>query len=116
MATRPSVSPQQQPRFWRTLCRYWNVDDQQQQQTWQAIATAQGSVPKAWYDAVWEFEAQPRQPTPEDVEAFLLTSTPPAKVIAVLEALADEGKLTRQEVSALEEHVFQMILPSGEWR
>jgi hypothetical protein len=74
-------------------------------------------VAQRWGRDVCDFDLEP----PHGREKFALVVpffrqvSPPARVVAVLEALVEEQLLTRQEATEIEEQVFQCIDAQGEW-
>ena len=74
-------------------------------------------VPRTWKLDVVFFSQHHRSRTAEldGVLPFLRQTSPPGRVVQVLEALVQERLLARQEASAIEEKVLACVNSRGEW-
>jgi hypothetical protein len=103
--------------MFRTFCDYFRLDADQAS-TWRtALSAAQSPVAQRWGRDVVAFDLDP----PHGQEKFALVVpffrqvSPPARVVAVLESLVEEQRLSRREATQIEERVFQCIDAQGEW-
>ena len=103
--------------MYRTICEYASLSPDLARTWWQALSKAQWSEARSWLADVRYFDQQPRSRTArlDGVLPFLRLTSPPARVLAVLEALVQEGQLPRHEASAIEECLFSCIDRGGEW-
>ena len=103
--------------MYRTLCEFFRLSDLQASGLRHALSDATWSEARAWAEAVQAFDLAPPH-GPEKLElvvSFLQDVSPPARVVAVLEALHQEQLLTRREATQLEEHVFDCVDRQGRW-
>ena len=113
---REEVQQMTTPMF-RTIAEYCTLDAQQARTWWSALSTARWSVPRTWTLDLVYFDQQPRSRTAtlDAVLPFLRTTSPPARVVQVLEALVQERLLTRQEANGILERVLACVTSRGEW-
>jgi hypothetical protein len=103
--------------MFRTLATFFRLDAAQTSLWRVALSQSQSPEVQRWARAVQDFDLEP----PHGREKFALVVpffqqvSPPARVVAVLEALVEEQQLTRREATTIEEHVFQCIDAEGAW-
>ena len=104
------------PMF-KTIAEYARVEPHQAQTWWTALTKAQWSVPRSWLADVRYFDQQHRSRTAQldGVVPFLRTTSPPSRVMAVLEALVQEQRLTRPEASTIQARVLAFVDARGAW-
>jgi hypothetical protein len=103
--------------MFRTFCEYFRLDAVQAS-TWRtALRAAQSPEVQRWGRDVLAFDLAPPHGSDKFalVVPFFRQVSPPARVVAVLEALVEERLLTRAEATAIEEQVFQCIDAQGAW-
>ena len=100
-----------------TLAEYCTLAPHHAQTWWTALTQAQWSEARSWRQALQYFDARPVGPTAklDAVLPFLRQTSPPARVVRVLEALVQEKRLSRGEASAIEEQVLRCVNCRGEW-
>jgi hypothetical protein len=103
--------------MFRTVCMFLQLSAVQAN-TWRlALSQAPEGLAQAWAAAVEAFDLEP--PHGPDkltrVEPFLRETSPPARVVAVLESLVEARLLTRREATAIEENIFQCLDAQGAW-
>ena len=78
--------------MYRTITQYCRIDPHHAQAWWTALSQARWSVPRSWLADVRYFDAQPRSrmATLDSVIPFLQTTSPPGRVVAVVESLVQE--------------------------
>jgi hypothetical protein len=103
--------------MFRTIAESVGLDAPHAQAWWTALAKAQWSAARSWLADLTYFDQQPRPGLAklDAVPGFLHRVSPPSRVIGVLESLAQEQRLTRQEASAIEDHVLQCVNAQGQW-
>jgi hypothetical protein len=103
--------------LFRTFCEYFRLEDGQAS-TWRtALSVALSPEAQRWVQAVHDFDLEPPHGREKSalVGPFFRQVSPPARVVSVLESLVEEHLLTRQEVTQIEEKVFECIDAQGEW-
>jgi hypothetical protein len=108
---RPTVAA---PLFWQMLGHYFSLDEKQQARVWGAIGQSRWSAVREWRQAVLLLDTL--SPSIDTVMTFLEQSTPPERLLEVLEGLVLEGLLQQHEVAAIEERVLTMVRPDGKWK
>lgn len=105
------------PPMFRTIVQYCTLDPHHAQTWWTALRQARWSVSRSWKLDLAYFDQQHRSRTAQldGVIPFLQTTSPPGRVVAVLEHLVQEHLLTRAEASAIEEGVLRCVNRRGEW-
>jgi hypothetical protein len=97
--------------LFRTFCTYFRLDATEAGRWCTALSQAQAPAAQRWGQAVVAFDLEP----PHGREKFALVVpffrqvSPPARVVAVLESLVEEGLLSRQEGTQMEEKVFACL-------
>ena len=114
---RPALDVPPPPPMYRTLVQYAGVDAALAQAWWTALEHARWSVPRTWKLDVVFFSQHHRSRTAEldGVLPFLRQTSPPGRVVQVLEALVQERLLARPEASAIEEKMLQCVDHEGRW-
>ena len=100
------------PHVWGMLIEYWQVPASLGVTWWRALSRSHHPCVLTVRQAVLLFDAAPV------VEAYHLVygvCTPQA-VMEVLEALVDEGQLSRLQATAIEEVVLRCVDREGQWR
>lgn len=107
---------QPSPMF-RTFCEYFRLADTQASAWRTALSQAQSPEAQRWGRAVQDFDLEPPHGQAKFalVVPFFRQVSPPARVIAVLEALVEEQLLARHEATQIEEQVFQCVDAQGAW-
>ena len=103
------------PRLWRCFTGHFGLDEAAARRWWQAVCVGQGAVPVAWCRAMLAC-ADIESLRPEGVRAFLMMQVPPGEIIALIEALVSEEKLSRRRASALEQRVLDKVQATGAWK
>ena len=102
--------------LFRTLCEYFRLTDLQASGWRQALSEATWSEARAWAEEVQTFDLLPPHGPDKlaEVLPFFRDVSPPARVVAVVERLFQEGLLTRREASVLEE-MLACVDKEGQW-
>ena len=100
-----------------TIAEYASLSPALARTWWRALGRTQGTEARSWLQDLRYFDAQPRSRTQalDAVLPFLRLTSPPARVMQVVESLVGEHLLTRSEASAIEEHMFRCVDHRGEW-
>jgi len=103
------------------LAGYWGLSEAQAKTWWHALSKAKWSVARQWRQQVVLFDQgiAPALATPQAVDAvarFLDTTASPARVVAVLEALAQERLLSRRDSTGIEEKMLMQVTSEGRWK
>jgi len=105
------------PRFWLTFTGYLGLDPRQQRHWWGSLGRSRWSRAAAWRRSLLLFEAtQTPGRTIDDICRFWHGVARPTEVMEVLEEQVQEGTLTRQECTPLQERVLVMLDRAGGWR
>ena len=104
------------PMF-RTIVQYCTLDPHHAQVWWTALSKARWSEPRSWLADVRYFDTQYRSRTAQldGVLPFLQRTSPPSRVLRVLEDLVKESLLTRQEASSIQEKLLRCVNHRGAW-
>jgi hypothetical protein len=103
------------PRFWRCFAGYFGLDDGAMRRWWEALCASRMPLAETWRLAILtcdEIEA----PSRDAVRMFLLLKVPASDIITLIEALVDEGQLSKRRASSLEEHVLRHAQANGTWK
>jgi hypothetical protein len=104
------------PTLWRTLTRYVGLHEDAAAQWWTVLHQAQSAKPQAWLRQLQFYDArQSWNQAPEVQQRYLVRSMPPKQLVEVLEALVEEGLLTRRCGNALEDAVLLCVDAHGQW-
>jgi hypothetical protein len=103
--------------MFRTLCEFFRLDAVQASTWRRALSAAQSPAVQSWGRDVQDFDLNPPHGPAKRtlVVPFFQHTSPPVRVVAVLESLVDERLLTRREATTIEERVFQCINAQGQW-
>ena len=104
--------------MFRTFWTFFELDAVQAC-IWQtALGQATGREARSWGQAVQAFDLEPPHGPAKlaAVEPFFRQVSPPARVMAVLEALVDEGVLSRRDASRIENRLLVQVTREGHWK
>ena len=108
-------APIAQPKIFRALTAYLQLEPTTAQVWWHALCCTQWSVPIDWRRRLLLFEQ--RNPGSVDVVmAFWMHSLSPAEVMAVTEDLRRERRLTSELARTIEEHICTRLTRDGAWQ
>ena len=93
------------------FARYWRLNAPQAKRLWAALAGSQSPRPSAWRYQILAF----RGTGPGSADDIMETVSRPATMIAVLEDLIAEGRLTTREGHEFEEYLLQRTTKDGRW-
>ena len=82
---------------------------------WFALQHAEDAAAVQFRERLLVFESRPIA-TPEATARFWDTHMQPRQLVALIEALVEEGRLARQTATAMENHVLRHVLADGRWR
>jgi hypothetical protein len=82
---------------------------------WFAVDHAEGAPAVRFRERLLVFESRPIA-TPEATGHFWDAHMQPRQLVALIEALVEEGRLARQTATAMEDHVLRHVLADGRWR
>jgi hypothetical protein len=96
--------------FWR-FAAYWRLPAALTRLWWQALSQSRYTQPQALRQAglLWEGTSL------ADPAAVVHQTCAPVEVVAVLEALVHEGRLSRQRATQVEEHLLARVTREGHW-
>jgi hypothetical protein len=98
--------------IFRPFCRYWRVSDKQARQFWSALVRSRAEAPSQWRQQLLLL-----QDTSLGTSAYVIDQvSTPATVMAVLEALIEEGTLRAEVGRAIEECVLGRTDATGAWK
>ena len=99
------------PVFWQ-FARYWRLPERLTRLWWQALSQSRYSQPQALRQAWLLWDGAPIA----DPTSVVQRTCAPAEVVAVLEALVHEGRLTRQLATQMEEVLLARATREGTWQ
>jgi hypothetical protein len=104
------------PPLWNVLTTFWGLSERQTRQSWTALYRASGARAAGWRQTLAHFEGQrPALRSRERVWDFVYRNVMPATVVGVLEALIEEGLLSRQDGGQIEECILACVGREGDW-
>jgi hypothetical protein len=113
---RALMSPMQEPRLWYTLRRFFVLSSAQTACWWTALQHATRAPAQRWFRQLLFYDARPSwNQDPEAIERYILRAMPASDIVEAIEALVEEGLLTRPEATGLEERVLQHVDAHGAW-
>jgi hypothetical protein len=104
------------PRLWRTLALDLALDHGLSWRLWTALGRARWSVSVEWREAVLAFARRDAWTSAEDVEVFFRQRVTLPQLMAVVEALRQEGAMGTRDARRLEEHLLERANAQGEWK
>jgi hypothetical protein len=109
------------PPLFRCLARYLALDEAQAHTWWRALAAARWSVAVEWRRALLYCDqrlatAPPGLEAVDGAVAFIGTVASPAQTLAVLEALVQEQRLSRQDARGMEDKILVQTDQHGCWK
>jgi hypothetical protein len=108
--------PPPEPHLWRTFATFFGLSEAARAQWWTALNQAQTPKPVAWVRQLLFYDARPSwNHAPDAEQAYILRSMAPTVVVDALEALVEEGLLSRQRGSALQDAVLTCVNRDGQW-
>ena len=93
---------------WGTSTAYFGLAPPLSRTRWRALERAQWSEAHAFRHSLLLFDARPRL-TPDAVVRFVDQVASPQRLIELLEALVQEGRLSRHEANTLMEAVLARV-------
>jgi hypothetical protein len=90
----------------------WRVPPALAKAWWRGLSRSQDRVPRTWLHDLTVFGGTHLG----TLEHFLCQTCPPSRIMAVLEALAAEGRLTRVQASRIEDVVLTYVTRAGQWK
>jgi hypothetical protein len=97
------------------LARCCGMDVGLMRALWWALAHAEGETAVQFRERLLVFESRPIV-TQEATEHFWDTHMQPQQLVALIEALVAEGRLTRGAATTLEDQLLQHVLADGRWQ
>jgi hypothetical protein len=96
----------------RAFAQYWDLPGALAQQWWRALSLAEHGRPLSWRQALLLYGPAPTG----DSRHLIHSASAPQKVMDVLEDLVEEGLLSRQTASQIQERVLRQVSRDGRWR
>jgi hypothetical protein len=104
------------PPLWQVLAQFWGLSERQTRQGWRALYRARWARAADWRRVLVHFEGQhPSLRSPERVFRFLAINVQPEVIVGVIEALIEEGLLSRPEGTAIEDCILAHVGRNGDW-
>jgi hypothetical protein len=100
------------PPLFALLTSHWGLREALTRRWWFALVRSQWAIPLAWRRRVELYERD-RHWAAVHLEQVIGT---PAEIIAVLEALTQEGQLRRRQTTHIEEAILNHSTRTGAWR
>jgi hypothetical protein len=100
------------PQSFAILTLQWDVPIPLARSWWAALASSEWTVPCTWRQQILLFDASGLG----DLDHFLHQVCGPQNLVAVLEALTQERRLSREHATTIEECLLARADHTGAWR